>query len=160
MWTAIYSGRGPTGSGTDRGNGPLRGSRAQWVHLVFHLPLHHLAHRRGAAPVWGPGRPHPSAQLPHRPALLCGRAPAAGIEYNAPNKPTASKCRLRLACFHNFNIFCIMVRHNTPNLNMKESPSEQAAIIPHLVKKGSPTTCKTTDSVGIHGNSGNESVKT
>ena len=29
----------------------------------------------------------------------------------------------------------------------------------HLVKKGSLTTCKTTDSGGIHGNSGNKSVK-
>lgn len=31
--------------------------------------------------------------------------------------------------------------------------------MPHLVKKGSLTTCKTTDSVGVHGNSGNKSVK-
>ena len=47
-----------------------------------------------------------------------------------------------------------------PNLNMKESPSNQAtAVLLHLVKKGSLTTCKTTDSGGIHGNSGNKSVK-
>ena len=51
-------------------------------------------------------------------------------------------------------------RYNTPNLNMKESPSNQAtAVLLHLVKKGSLTTCKTTDSGGIHGNSGNKSVK-
>ena len=51
-------------------------------------------------------------------------------------------------------------RYNTPNLNMKESPSNQAtAVLRHLVKKGSLTTCKTTDSVGVHGNSGNKSVK-
>ena len=42
-------------------------------------------------------------------------------------------------------------RYNTPNLNMKKSPSEQAAaVIPRLVKKGSLTTCLTTDSVGAH----------
>lgn len=51
-------------------------------------------------------------------------------------------------------------RYNTPNLNMEKSPSDQAtAVLPHLVKKGSLTTCKTTDSVGVHGNSGNKSVK-
>ena len=51
-------------------------------------------------------------------------------------------------------------RYNTPNLNMQESPSNQAtAVLLHLVKKGSLTTCKTTDSVGVHGNSGNKSVK-
>lgn len=51
-------------------------------------------------------------------------------------------------------------RYNTPNLNMRESPSNQAtAVLLRLVKKGSLTTCKTTDSVGVHGNSGNKSVK-
>ena len=51
-------------------------------------------------------------------------------------------------------------RYNTPNLNIQESPSNQAtAVLLHLVKKGSLTTCKTTDSGGIHGNSGNKSVK-
>lgn len=51
-------------------------------------------------------------------------------------------------------------RYNTPNLNMKKSPSEQAtAVMPHLVKKGSLTTCLTTDSVGALGNSGIKSVK-
>ena len=51
-------------------------------------------------------------------------------------------------------------RYNTPNLNMKESPSNQAtAVLLHLVKKGSLTTCKTTDSGGVHANSGNKSVK-
>ena len=51
-------------------------------------------------------------------------------------------------------------RYNTPNLNMKKSPSGQAAVVVlHLVKKGSLTTCKTTDSVGAHGSSGNKSVK-
>ena len=51
-------------------------------------------------------------------------------------------------------------RYNTPNLNMRESPSNQVtAVLLHLVKKGSLTTCKTTDSVGAHGNSGNKSVK-
>lgn len=43
---------------------------------------------------------------------------------------------------------------------MKKSPSDQAAaVLLHLVKKGSLTTCKTTDSVGVHGNIGNKSVK-
>ena len=43
---------------------------------------------------------------------------------------------------------------------MKKSPSDHAtAALLHLVKKGSLTTCKTTDSVGAHGNSGNKSVK-
>ena len=51
-------------------------------------------------------------------------------------------------------------RYNTPNLNMIKSPSDHAtAVLLHLVKKGSLTTCKTTDSVGAHGNSGNKSVK-
>ena len=51
-------------------------------------------------------------------------------------------------------------RYNTPNLNMQESPSNQVtAVLLYLVKKGSLTTCKTTDSVGVHGNSGNKSVK-
>ena len=43
---------------------------------------------------------------------------------------------------------------------MKKSPSDHAtAVLLHLVKKGSLTTCKTTDSVGAHGNIGNKSVK-
>ena len=46
-------------------------------------------------------------------------------------------------------------RYNTPNLNMKKSPSGQAAAAD---AEGSLTTCKTTDSVGVHGNSGNKSV--
>ena len=51
-------------------------------------------------------------------------------------------------------------RYNTPNLNMIKSPSDHAtAVLLHLVKKGSLTTCKTTDSVGVHGNSGNKSIK-
>ena len=51
-------------------------------------------------------------------------------------------------------------RYNTPNLNMKKSPSDHAtAVLLHLVKKGSLTTCKTTDSVGVHGNSGIKSGK-
>lgn len=51
-------------------------------------------------------------------------------------------------------------RYNTPNPNVKKSPSEQAtAVMPRLVKKGSLTTCKTTDSAGAHGSSGNKSVK-
>ena len=51
-------------------------------------------------------------------------------------------------------------RYNTPNLNMKKSPSDHAtAVLLHLVKKGSLTTYKTTDSVGVHRNSGNKSVK-
>ena len=51
-------------------------------------------------------------------------------------------------------------RYNTPNLNMIKSPSDHAtAVLLHLVKKGSLTTCKTTDSVGVHGNSGNKSAK-
>ena len=51
-------------------------------------------------------------------------------------------------------------RYNTPNLNMIKSPSDHAtAVLLHLVKKGSLTTCKTTDSVGVHGSSGNKSVK-
>ena len=51
-------------------------------------------------------------------------------------------------------------RYNTPNLNMQESPSNQVtAVLLHLVKKGSLTTYKTTDGVGVHGNSGNKSVK-
>ena len=51
-------------------------------------------------------------------------------------------------------------RYNTPNPNMKKSPSEQvAAVVPHLVKKGSLTTCLTTDSAGALGNSGIKSVK-
>ena len=51
-------------------------------------------------------------------------------------------------------------RYNTPNLNTKESPSNQVtAVLLHLVKKGSLTTCKTTDSVGVHGNSGDKSIK-
>ena len=51
-------------------------------------------------------------------------------------------------------------RYNTPNLNMKESPFNQVtAVLLRLVKKGSLTTCKTTDSVGVHGNIGNKSVK-
>ena len=48
-------------------------------------------------------------------------------------------------------------RYNTPNLNMIKSPSDHAtAVLLHLVKKGSLTTCKTTDRAGIHGNSGNK----
>ena len=51
-------------------------------------------------------------------------------------------------------------RYNTPNLNMQESPSNQeTAVLLCLVKKGSLTTCKTTDSVGAHGNIGNKSIK-
>ena len=51
-------------------------------------------------------------------------------------------------------------RYNTPNLNMKKSPSDHAtAVLLHLVKKGSLTTCKTTDSFGAHENRGNKSVK-
>ena len=51
-------------------------------------------------------------------------------------------------------------RYNTPNLNMIKSPSDHAtAVLLHLVKKGSLTTCKTTDSVGVHGNIGNTSIK-
>ena len=51
-------------------------------------------------------------------------------------------------------------RYNTPTPNMKKSPSNQAtAVLLYLVKKGSLTTCKTTDSVGVHGNSGNKSIK-
>lgn len=51
-------------------------------------------------------------------------------------------------------------RYNTPNLNMKKSPSDHAtAVLLHLVKKGSLTTCKTTDSVGVHGNIGNKNIK-
>ena len=51
-------------------------------------------------------------------------------------------------------------RYNTPNLNMKKSPSDHAtAVLLHLVKKGSLTTCKTTDSAGIRGNSGNKIVR-
>ena len=51
-------------------------------------------------------------------------------------------------------------RYNTPNLNMIKSPSDHAtAVLLHLVKKGSLTTCKTTDSVGALGNSGIKSVK-
>ena len=51
-------------------------------------------------------------------------------------------------------------RYNTPNLNMIKSPSDHAtAVLLHLVKKGSLTTCKTTDSVGVHGNIGNKIVK-
>lgn len=50
--------------------------------------------------------------------------------------------------------------YNTPNLNMKKSPSEQAAaVVPHLVRKGSLTTCLTTDSAGVLGNSGIKSDK-
>ena len=51
-------------------------------------------------------------------------------------------------------------RYNTPNLNMKKSPSDHAtAVLLHLVKKGSLTTCLTTDSVGALGNSGIKSGK-
>lgn len=51
-------------------------------------------------------------------------------------------------------------RYNTPNLNSKKSPSEQAmAVMPRLVKKGSLTTCLTTDSAGALGNSGIKSGK-
>ena len=51
-------------------------------------------------------------------------------------------------------------RYNTPNLNMIKSPSDHAtAVLLHLVKKGSLTTCKTIDSVGAHGNIGNKSIK-
>ena len=47
-----------------------------------------------------------------------------------------------------------------PNLNMRESPSNQATtVLLHLVKKGSLTTCLTTDSAGALGNSGIKSVK-
>ena len=50
-------------------------------------------------------------------------------------------------------------RYNAPNLNMKKSPSDQAtAAFLHLVKKGSLTTCKTTDNSGTPGNSENKSV--
>ena len=50
---------------------------------------------------------------------------------------------------------CPFQRYNTPNLNMKKSPSGQAAAaVPRLVKKGFLTTCLTTDSFGTHGNSG------
>ena len=51
-------------------------------------------------------------------------------------------------------------RYNTPNLNMQESPSNQVtAVLLYLVKKGSLTTYKTTDSVGVHGNTGIKRVK-
>ena len=51
-------------------------------------------------------------------------------------------------------------RYNTPNTNREKSPSNQVtAVLLHLVKKGSLTTCKTTDRGGVHGNSGNKSVK-
>jgi len=51
-------------------------------------------------------------------------------------------------------------RYNTPNLNMKKSPSGQAAAaVPRLVKKGFLTTCLTTDSTGALGNSGIKSDK-
>ena len=51
-------------------------------------------------------------------------------------------------------------RYNTPNLNMIKSPSDHAtAVLLHLVKKGSLTTCLTTDSVGALGNSGIKSGK-
>ena len=51
-------------------------------------------------------------------------------------------------------------RYKTPNANREKSPSNQAtAVLLRLVKKGSLTTCKTTDSIGVHGNSGNKSVK-
>ena len=51
-------------------------------------------------------------------------------------------------------------RYNTPNLNIKKSPSEQAmAVMPRLVKEGSLTTCLTTDSAGALGNSGIKSDK-
>ena len=63
---------------------PLRGPRPQRAVLVFHLPLHRLAHRRGAAPVRGAGHPHPGAELPRCPALFRGGAPAAGIKLHAP----------------------------------------------------------------------------
>ena len=43
---------------------------------------------------------------------------------------------------------------------MEKSPSEQeSAVVPGLVKKGSLTPYQTTDSVGVHGNIGNKSVK-
>lgn len=51
-------------------------------------------------------------------------------------------------------------RYNTPNLNMIKSPSDHAtAVLLHLVKKGSLTTCLTTDSAGTLGNSGIKSGK-
>ena len=51
-------------------------------------------------------------------------------------------------------------RYNTPNLNREKSPSNQVtAVLLHLVKKGSLTTCLTTDSAGVLGNSGIRSVK-
>ena len=51
-------------------------------------------------------------------------------------------------------------RYNTPNLNMIKSPSDHAtAVLLHLVKKGSLTTCLTTDSAGALGNSGIKSGK-
>ena len=43
---------------------------------------------------------------------------------------------------------------------MEKSPSEQeSAVVPDLVKKGSLTPYQTTDSVRVHGNIGNKSVK-
>ena len=51
-------------------------------------------------------------------------------------------------------------KDGTPNLNMIKSHSDHATtVLLHLVKKGSLTTCKTTDSVGAHGNIGNKSIK-
>ena len=41
----------------------------------------------------------------------------------------------------------------------KKKYDHATAVLLHLVKKGSLTTCKTTDSVGVHGNIGNKSVK-
>ena len=46
------------------------------------------------------------------------------------------------------------------NPNMQESPSNQVTtVLLHLVKKGSLTTCKTTDRAGALGNSGNKSAR-
>ena len=64
--------------------------------------------------------------------------------------PDFSKCLASQLC----------QRYNTLNPNMQESPSNQVTtVLLHLVKKGSLTTCKTTDRAGALGNSGNKSVK-
>ena len=50
-------------------------------------------------------------------------------------------------------------RYNTPNLNIHESPSNQAtAVLLHLVKKGSLTKCKATGRLEVNGNSKNKVV--
>lgn len=57
-------------------------------------------------------------------------------------------------------VFWPLQRYNIQNPNMQKGPSEQTtAVMPRLVKKGSLTTCLTTDSVGVLGNSGIKSGK-